>query len=120
MLGLIPRTAYFDWQDLVVLNDFRESCFLITQNPPFNNNPGGAKASIDIAKKLKDEILREAFEFETAGAFQAVKSLAPEFIVAPSTSSRGRFDFKIPVNVVPGLYVIAGNIQAVTSFDFTL
>lgn len=113
-------TAYFDWQDVVTLNDFREDVYQITQNPPFNNNPGGAKASIRIAGFLKDEILRLALSFEEAEAFQAVKSLAPEFLVAPSSTSRGRFDFKIPVNVLPGLYVIAGNIQAVVTFDFTL
>jgi phage tail sheath gpL-like len=118
--AVTAATAYFDWQDLVVLNDFRESCYQITQNPPFNNNPGGTKASQQIAAKLKDEILREAQTFEDLGAFQAVKTLAPQFVVAPSTTSRGRFDFFIPVNVLPGLYVIAGNIQAVTTFDFTL
>lgn len=113
-------TSYFDWQDLVILNDFRESCYQITQNPPFNNNPGGTKASLTIAALLRDEILRLAQSFEDQGAFQGVQSLAPQFIVQNSTTSRGRFDFKIPVNVVPGLFVIAGNIQAVTSFDFTL
>lgn len=118
--NVTPITAYFDWQDVVTLNDFREDVYQITQNPPFNNNPGGAKASIRIAGFLKDEILRLALSFEEAEAFQAVKSLAPEFIVAPSATSRGRFDFKIPVNVLPGLYVIAGNIEAVVTFDFTL
>jgi hypothetical protein len=114
-------TAYFDWQDLVVLNDFREDCFAITQNPPFNNNPGGTKASQFIANLLKDEILREAQDYETQGAFQGVKTLAPQFIVQPSTTSQGRFDFQIPVNVVPGLFVIAGNIQAVSGIgNFTL
>jgi hypothetical protein len=118
--GVTAATAYFDWQDLVVMNDFRESCYQITQNPPFNGNPGGTKASATIAAKLKDEILREAQSFEDQGAFQAVKALAPQFLVLPSTSSRGRFDFKIPINVLPGLFVIAGNIQGTTSFDFSL
>ena len=116
-----PATAYFDWQDLVLLYDFREDCYLITQNPPFNNNPGGSKASKTIAGFLKDEILREAQSYEDNGAFQGVKTLAPQFIVQPSTTSRGRFDFFIPVNVIPGLMVIAGNIQAVSGLsDFTL
>lgn len=118
--GDITVTAYFDWQDLVTLNDFREDVYQITQLPPFNNNPGGTKASLNTAKLLKDEILAEAQTYEDDGAFQGVKSLAPQFIVAPSQTSRGRFDFKIPVNVLPGLYVIAGNIQGVTEFDFTL
>jgi phage tail sheath gpL-like len=120
MNGLIPVTAYFDWQDLVTLNDFREDCFVIGQSPPFNNNPGGTKDSLAIANQFKDEVLAEAFIYETENAFQAVKSLAPQFEVAPSQTSRGRFDFLIPVNVLPGLFVIAGNIQGVTAFNFTL
>lgn len=118
--NVTAATAYFDWQDLVVMYDFREVCYQVTQNPPFNNNPGGTKASVQVAKLLGDEILREAQQFEDQGMFQAVKALAPQFQVLPSTSSRGRFDFKIPVNVLPGLYVIAGNIQGVTEFDFSL
>lgn len=119
--GVTPLTAYFDWQELVVLNDFREDCYLISQNPPFNNNPGGAKASARIAGLFKDEVLRQAFAYQDAEAFQFVKELAPQFIVQPSTTSRGRFDFKIPTNVVPGLMVIAGNIEASTeSFAFTI
>lgn len=107
-------TAYFDWQDVVVLYDFREVCYQITQNPPFNNNPGGTKASARTAALLKDEILREAQNFEDNGAFQNVKISAKKFLVQPSSTSKGRFDFKIPVEVVPGLYVIAGNIVAVS------
>lgn len=119
--GNIAVTAYFDWQDIVLLYDFREVCYQITQNPPFNNNPGGTKASARTAALLKDEVLREAQNFEDLGAFQGVKTLAKDFIVQNSTTSRGRFDFKIPVNVIPGLYVIAGNIQAVSGLsDFTL
>jgi hypothetical protein len=120
MNGEVPVTAYFDWQDLVTLNDFREDVFLICENPPFNNNPGGTKASQFTANLLKDEILREAQSYEDQGAFQAVQTLAPQFLVSPSLTSRGRFDFQIPVNVLPGLFVIAGNIQATTQFNFTL
>lgn len=119
--NVTPANSYLDWQDLVLLNDFKEACYGVTQNPPFNNNPGGTKASQQIAALLKDEILREAQDFEDRGAFQGVQTLAPLFLVQPSTTMRGRFDFKIPVNVIPGLYVIAGNIQAVTGLgDFTL
>lgn len=114
-------TAYFDWQEIVTLYDFRESCYQISQNPPFNNNPGGTKASAAIAALFKDEVLREAQAFEDGGGFQGVKTLAPLFVVAPSTTSRGRFDFKIPVNVLPGLMVIAGNIEAQSVLgNFTL
>jgi len=119
--GNIPVASYFDWQELVTLYDFREVCYGVSQNPPFNNNPGGTKASVKIAGLFKDEILREAQAFEDAGMFQGVKTLAPLFVVSPSTTSRGRFDFKIPVNVLPGLMVIAGNIEAQSVLgNFTL
>ena len=123
MNGLVPATAYFDWQDLVLMNDFREDVFLITQNPPFNNNPGGTKASFQTAQLLLNEIVREAMLYENQGAFQGVQTLAPLFQVQPSSTSRGRFDFFIPENVVPGLMVIAGNLQGVSGAqfgDFTL
>lgn len=107
-------TAYFDWQDIVVLYDFREVCYGVSQNPPFNNNPGGTKASQRIAALFKDEVLRQAKNFEDLGAFQNVARSAKFFQIAISTTSKGRFDFKIPVEVIPGLYVIAGNIQAVS------
>lgn len=115
--GSTPASAYFDWQDLAVLYDFRESVYLRLQASDMK----AKKASFNQAKLIKDEILRIAYRFEEEGAFQAVKQLAPSFVVEPSSSSRGRFDFKIPVNVVPGLFVVAGNIQATTLFDqFTL
>lgn len=114
-------TSYFDWQDIVNMYDFREVCYQVSQNPPFNNNPGGTKASQQIADKFKDEVLREAMAFEQQGRFQFVKELSKFFVVQVSTTSRGRFDFRIPVDVTPGLYVIAGNIVAVAFTDnFTL
>jgi hypothetical protein len=119
--NVTPITNYFDWQQLVVLNDFREDTFVLCQNPPFNNNPGGSKASQQIASLLKDNILNLAFQYEAAQMFQNTKALAKQFIVQPSTTSAGRFDFKIPVDAVPNLNVIAGNIQAVTELTtFTL
>jgi phage tail sheath gpL-like len=115
--GSIPATAYFDYQDLSVLNDFREDCFKRINAPDLKPK----KASVNTAKLIKDEILRIAKAYESAEAFQRVNELAKEFKVQPSATSRGRFDFKIPVNVVPGLYVVAGNIEATTKFDeFTL
>lgn len=118
--GVTAVTNYNAWQQLVTLNDFREELYQITQNPPFNNNPGGTKASVDVANALLAEMARLAFSFEDQGGFQGVKSLVKLFQVAPSTSSRGRFDFKLPVNVLPDLDVIAINIFATTMFDFTL
>ena len=119
--NLIPVTAYFDWQDLVVMNDFREDIFLITQNPPFNGNPGGTKASLTTAQLLLNEIIREAQYYEDQGAFQGVQTLTPQFQVQASSTSRGRFDFYVPINVIPGLMVIAGNVQGVSNIgNFTL
>jgi hypothetical protein len=119
--GVTPITNYFDWQQLVVLNDFREDTFVICQNPPFNNNPGGSKASSGIAALLKDNVLLLASKYEDAGMMQNTKALAKQFIIAPSLTSAGRFDFKIPVDAIPNLNVIAGNIQAVTELTtFTL
>lgn len=119
--GLAPVTAYFDWQDLVALNDYREEIFLVTQNPPFNNNPGGTKASAANAALLNDEAIRVAQQFEDIGMFQGVQTLAPLFQVVASQTSRGRYDCYFPINVLPGLFVIAGNIQAQSVLgNFTL
>jgi phage tail sheath gpL-like len=115
--GSTPATAYRDWQDFSVLYDYREDLFLALQQPQFKNK----KASIQQAQLVKDEALRIAGLYEQAQAFQRVKELAKLFQIQPSSSSRGRFDFKIPVNVIAINHVTAGNIEAGTLFDeFTL
>lgn len=115
----VSVTSYFDWQQIVMLYDFREVVYQIAQQPPFNNNPGGTMASVDVAASFKDEVLREAYAFQAQGAFQNVKANASKFVV--QVSSTGRFDFYIPCEVIPGLMVIAGNIQGVVSAStFTL
>lgn len=121
-LTLLPdnvtaATAYIDWQDIVTLYDYREDIFQVTQQPPFNNNPGGSKATVQLAGFLKDEMIRIAGDYEDENAFQNVKALAPFFVVQPSTTSRGRFDFRVPADVVPGLFVIAGNIVAISDLS---
>ena len=45
----VTVTSYFDWQQIVTLYDFREVVYQLSQNPPFNNNPGGTLASADVA-----------------------------------------------------------------------
>jgi hypothetical protein len=68
-----------------------------------------------VEQKLQlKTLLREAYNFEVLGAFQNVMLSAKLFQIEASKTSKGRFDFKIPVEVIPGLYVIAGNIQAVS------
>ena len=118
--GVTAVTDYNAWQQLVTLNDFREELYQLCQNPPFNNNPGGTKASLAVANALLGEMARLALAFEDDGAFQGVKSLVKQFKVEPSSLRRGRFDFKLPVNVLPDLDVIAINVFSTTNFDFTL
>jgi phage tail sheath gpL-like len=118
--GVTAVTDYNAWQQLVTLNDFRESLYQVCQNPPFNNNPGGTKASLTVANALLGEFVRLALSFEDQGAFQGVKSLVKEFEVEPSPLRRGRFDFRLPVNVLPDLDVVAINVFSTTKFDFTL
>lgn len=119
--GVITVKDYFDYQQLVIMNDFREVCFQVSQNPPFNNNPGGTKASAQVAALFKDEVLKQALSFQELGMFQGVKTLSKLFIVQPGVSDRARFDFKIPVNVLPNLNTIAGNIQGVSDIgNFSL
>lgn len=118
--GVTEARDYNAWQQLVTLNDFREELYQVCQNPPFNNNPGGTKASLAVANALLGEFVRLALNFEDQGAFQGVKSLVKQFQVQPSVLRRGRFDFKLPVNVLPDLDVIAINVFSTTMFDFTL
>jgi hypothetical protein len=115
--GVTTATSYIDWQDIVALYDFREDMYEVSQNPPFNGNPGGTKATTTIAAFFKDELIRVSSDYEDQGAFQNVKQLAPYYQVVPSTTSRGRFDFRVPEDVVPGLIVIAGNIVAVSDLS---
>jgi phage tail sheath gpL-like len=49
--------------------------------------------------------------------FQNVTALAKLFIVERNISDRTRFDVFTPVNVIPGLMVVATNIQATTLGD---
>lgn len=105
--GTIPKTAYLDWQDVQTLYDFREDCYIAVNSP--NLRPG--KASKQAAGLIKDEVLRIADRYEENLAFQNVAQSAKLFQVAISATSRGRIDFKIPVDVIPGLHVVAGNIQ---------
>ncbi len=118
--GVTAVTDYNAWGQLVTMDDFKEELYQVCQNPPFNNNPGGTKASVAIADALLAEMGRLALDFEDQGAFQGVKGLIKLFQVAPSTLRRGRFDFKIPINVLPDLDVIAINIVGTDLYDFTL
>lgn len=106
-------TAYYDVQDFNVLYFWRRTLFTRFSQTDFKRR----KASQDAAQQIKFELIRLASLFEDQEMFQAVSQLAKKFVVERSLQDRHRFDFKTPVNVIPGLHVIAGNIEASTEFD---
>lgn len=106
-------TAYFDVQDFNVLYLWRKTLFTRFNQPDFKRR----KASAQAAQDIKSEVIRLATAFQDQGMFQAVDKLAKQFVVQRSTSDRSRFDVLTPVNVIPGLHVIATNVQAGTQFD---
>lgn len=109
----LPTEAYIDVQDYMVLYAFRKTIYA-NFNQPFWNQQ---KASQQSAQLILGEVIRLAQSFQDQGMFQAVAQLAPQFQVQRNASDRSRFDVLIPVNVIPGLHVIATNIQAGTQFD---
>lgn len=111
--GTTAVTAYYDVQDFQVLYYWRNTVVNRLNQPDLVN----VKASITTAKLIKSELLRLATLFQTNGMFQNVNQLASQFIVERSSSDRGRFDIQTPVNVIPGLSVVATNIIATTQFD---
>jgi phage tail sheath gpL-like len=106
-------TAYYDVQDFQVLYYFRKTLWTRFSQPDFKQR----KASTDAAREIKSEAIRLATLFEDQGMFQNVKELAKKFKVERNASDRHRFDIFVPVNVIPGLHVIAGNVQATTEGD---
>ena len=111
--GVVAAGAYYDVQDFQVLYYWRKTIFTRLNQPDLKTQ----KASVDTAKLVKGELIRLAQIFETNTMFQAVKDLAPSFTVARSISDRHRFDVVTPVNVIPGLHLIATTIRAGTLFD---
>lgn len=106
-------TAYYDVQDFQVLYFWRKTLYTRFSQPDMKQR----KASADAAKEIKSEAIRLASLFEDQQMFQAVSQLAKKFQVERSLSDRHRFDVKTPVNVIPGLHVIATNVEATTEFD---
>lgn len=106
-------TAYYDVQDFQVLYFWRKTIYTRQSQPDFKRT----KASEQAAINLKGEMIRLAVQFETQNMFQAVDELAKKFRVERNASDRHRFDLKTPVNVIPGLHVIATNVEATTEFD---
>lgn len=109
----LPTQAYFDCQDYQTLYYFRKSVFLNFNQPTWQQR----KASGATAANILSDVIRLAGAMQDQGMFQAVEQLAKQFQVVRNASDRSRFDVFIPVNVIPGLHVIATNIQAGTQFD---
>lgn len=111
--GTTPAAAYYDVQDFQVLYFWRKTVFTRLNQTDFKN----VKASTDVAKQVKSELIRLAQTFEDLTMFQAVTKLAPFFKVQRSLSDRHRFDVLTPVNVIPGLHTIATRVEAGVLFD---
>lgn len=111
--GVTAVGSYYDVQDFQVLYFWRKTLKTRVSQPDFKRR----KASAEAADDLLSEMIRLAELFQAQGMFQAVAQLSKQFRVERNASDRHRFDFKTPVNVIPGLHVIAGNIEAGTQFD---
>jgi phage tail sheath gpL-like len=111
--GTTRVQSYFDVQDFQVLYYWRKTLWTRFSQPDFMN----AKRSVKIARAIKGEMLRLAKLFEDQAMFQSVKELASQFTVVTSSTDRNRLDVTTPVNVIPGLHVIASTIKASTQFD---
>lgn len=111
--GVTDVTSYYDVQDFQVLYFWRKTLFTRFNQTDWKTRKAGA----EDAREAKAELIRLARLFEDQNMFQAVAQLAKQFQVERSSSDRHRFDYKTPVNVIPGLHVLAGNVEASTQFD---
>jgi len=111
--GTTTATAYFDVQDFQVLYFWRKTLFTRFNQPDFAN----VKASVDKARAIKSEVVRLMRVFEDNEMFKSVAELAKQVSVSTNDSDRHRFDIDTPVNVIPGLHVIATTVRAGTQFD---
>lgn len=115
--GVTPVNAYFDVQDFQVLYYWRKTLWTRLNQPDLKQ----VKASQNTGKLILSEIIRLANLFQDQNMFQQVQKLAPLFQLERSATDRSRFDVFTPVNVIPGLHVVAVNVNAGTLFDsFTL
>jgi phage tail sheath gpL-like len=111
--GVVAAGSYYDVQDFQVLYFWRKTVFTRLNQPDLKN----VKASNETAKVIKGEIIRLASLFEDNEMFQYVGQLAKDFTVIRSLSDRHRFDVVTPVNVIPGLHVVATTVRAGTQYD---
>lgn len=111
--GVTAVQSYYDVQDFQVLYFWRKTIWTRFSQPDLTNT----KRSVRTANAIKSETLRLAKLFEDQAMFQSVGQLAAQFTVTSSLTDRNRFDVVTPVNVIPGLHVIATTIKASTQFD---
>jgi phage tail sheath gpL-like len=111
--GSVVATAYYDVQDFQVLYFWRKTVYTRLNQADLKR----VKASLAVAQNIKSELIRLAQEFQDQQMFQAVDQLAKQFLVTRSSSDRHRFDVVTPVNVIPGLAVVATTVRAGTQFD---
>lgn len=106
-------TSYYDVQDFNVLYFWRKTLYTRFSQPDFKQR----KASANAVQEVKGEAIRLAVQFEDQNMFQAVQQLAKQFQAERNASDRHRIDLLTPVNVIPGLHIIATNVEATTEFD---
>lgn len=111
--GDAAATAYYDVQDFQVLYFWRKTLYTRFSQPDFKQR----KASGGAIQDIRSEAIRLASAFEDQGMFQATTLLAKQFRAERNLSDRHRVDVLTPVNVIPGLHVIATNVRATTEFD---
>ncbi len=111
--GVTAVQSYYDVQDFQVLYYWRKTLWTRFNQTDLTNT----KRSVKTARTIKGEALRMAKLFEDQAMFQSVNELATQFTVTASVTDRNRFDVVTPVNVIPGLHVIASTIKASTQFD---
>lgn len=111
--GVTAVQSYYDVQDFQILYYWRKAIWTRLNQADLTNT----KRSVRTATTIKTEALRLAKLFEDQAMFQSVNQLAPEFTVVASLTDRNRFDLTTPVNVIPGLMVVATTIKASTRFD---
>lgn len=111
--GVTPVNEYIDVQDFQVLYYWRKTLASRFSQTDLTRT----KASNGMARNITGEVIRLAQTFEDQNMFEAVTKLAKQFKIERNASDRGRFDVQTPVNVIPGLHVIAAQVQATTLFD---
>lgn len=105
--------SYFDVQDIQVLHYFRRALWTRLVQTDFQN----VKNTDAKRRRIRTEAISMAKRFERSEMLQHVDLLAPFFQIEVNESDRTRVDFRIPINVIPGLHVLAGSIEAGTMFD---